>query len=162
MNKKRLIVITIGIILFIIILKVWVTVASYNHKYQPHAISIYNVLSKYIESNNGSFPRSEEDLITQNYLRKTRHDDKAYYSYKLDPNSNNWHKVYFFNEFTIKYGAKLSDLEIRDGSLCKKGTKTKIYLLTGPRKYILPSFYEGLSKHLYKEMLKHHRNVNNT
>lgn len=125
------------------------------------AEDIYKVIASYIRENHGNFPKSEDDLIHQNFLSKRKMENGYEYfirTVSLDPNFNDkkhLSRLYRFGSLMLCYGAKVEDIEMIDGNLYDKSNKKQILLIDGPyRRFLQRLYYEPISIKWYKLMLQ--------
>lgn len=121
------------------------------------AIRTHRLISRYIQENNGKFPPSEDDLISQKYIKKGRVRTGYEYYLNLNPSEpgERYYKYFWFKSLKIAYGTKIEEIELVDGKLYEKSTNKQILLIDGPyRKQLKKSHYEPLSVKWYEQMLK--------
>jgi len=164
--RRRDLLIGIGFLLFILCL--WLYGYRKELWYKELRIrKIASCLAMYIERNNGQFPSSTKDLVNEGLLNVKKAGNKTSYEVRFDfadtwfrKTADNikmvgWSIIKDFDEFNIRYGAKIQELELRDGYLYDSKNEKKIFLITGPyESCILRKTYEELSVHLYREMVK--------
>ena len=76
------------------------------------------ILVEYIQKNGGNFPTTEEDLIQQGFLKKTKVDGKDEYFFKLgldDDWNGGYHERPDFKFLEILYGLQIENIDLTSG-----------------------------------------------
>ena len=108
-------------------------VVSIAEGVRPAAARLDNIISLFIRSNGGRFPRNEDEL--------TEYD-------------NRW-KYFTGDLFEVSFGARTEDIRKTDGKLYDESTGEQILLISGPCPRQMREDYERTSRHWYDMMLQH-------
>jgi len=154
---KTKIVISISIAV-IITFAIWLFLHAMRnaHEYQWNATNTKLILQEYVRANKGKFPSSENDLIKQGFLRRTKMNDEYTYELRYDRSSSEyWNECARFNMFDISYGIDISEIMIKDNELFRKEDRNLFYLIKGPPAWPMKHEYMNISVLLAKEMQDH-------
>lgn len=141
--------------------------------------AVASCIKLYIEEHEGHFPTSQEDLIAKGFIKietygNLRHKYRVRFSvtdvfHNQDSNKapavkmEGWMPISSFNEFNIRYGTRIEDIQVSGHRLYDKNTQAQILLVEGSYKRGLRQEHESISFELYKEMLRlqrEHRSIN--
>lgn len=118
----------------------------------PSAGCIGALISSYI-SENGHFPKCEDDLVQKGFLKRTETGEGTRYFIRYyGDNKRPWHELNF-DSFKILYGVCPERYAVVDGKLCDKLTNEQVLLIDGPYKEDLKAQYESISLWWYELML---------
>jgi len=156
--KKYIEISVIILLLFTIVLSsIYFTLPDYRGQ----LLAIQYVFLEYIKQNNGAFPQSEVQLISQGFIRKLTSSDGVLYELNLRDRLNpNWHICQNFDEFYFNYGIDFKNIEVIENKLYDKNTKEPILLVNGPHRIkklflVVPlRYYESISYIWYNNSLK--------
>ncbi|GEM_PF-2360169 len=160
LSRKITIFIVLTLLTLIVLIPVtrhyynWIDAAS---KYGLTAVSIGKVIGRYTEENDGAFPKSEQDLIDKNFLKKAITDGNLIYYLKhgsSDLGEKAYNECFHFGEMKISYGISIEQIELRKGMLYNKESGELFLLIDGPyTKDLMSQFYMRASVNLYESML---------
>lgn len=132
--------------------------ASINHYYQSRAWAIESVVTRFIVEHEGRFPKSQQELIDEEYLKIDSQTGTARYFSKVEINNKmEWREwPVELHRFTIAYGARKEDLHVMDNKLYRKNSEEEVYLFDGPfNRSMEPSLrrsYRLISLKWYEQM----------
>lgn len=140
----------------------WYACAKIRYQLELPLYQMASCLRLYIREFH-TFPQSRDDLIQKGYLKIDRSDGQESYSVRFDlveaitrkttdkTVSTTWYEI-DFSSFTLRYGAAVDTLFLKEGVLYQKSDGKPVLLFDGPRKWLLSGTYSRLSAELYREM----------
>jgi hypothetical protein len=118
-------------------------------------LAIEDLITSYIQANQGRFPSTEDALQKDGYLRRTATVDETAYAIRYGSGSGNWQPLSHFGNFEIAYGTNVEALELKGGKLRNRSTHEELLLIDGPYSWCLRrSHYRPISVRWYKLMRK--------
>ncbi len=160
MSIKKIFLNSIVFVFFITLLFYVIREAEkcYGHEYM--AAHIERTLKSYIVRNSGSFPESQEEFIRKGFLKIESSKESSKESFYLRGlwDEPAWHRIGYFENFTIRYGFKIEDIYLKDNRLYSINNNEQIFLIKGPYMQRLRKVYKSISFNLYSEMLRLQQN----